>query len=495
MFLWFFPEAAEAVLKELDAEAIERLQSEAKRLDSSVSESADPELLMEFEQMLSLTAAHVPTAHETLLRTPRSSRPFPKSQAAPSRTLEHRPKIRSLTSNGCQSPLWLRHCSANSHGRSRFCHRVSPKRTAELLAALPEERRVKVAQELARDPRSPRHPGPAIGPGRDRARTLAAHGKCRLDRSSAAAGERSASGREVTARGDDRSHRAAGAGSGPFSCSTRSTSSKTWAPRPTARFRECWGRSIRTRLATALKDASEALQKRISKNLSNRARQALKEEMEFLTQPGSPKKIEAARQTITQGLGQARPPVRVRVAHRRPSLRERALVPRPRGLPSSPSAHLLTTPLNVPPPTYRISITVPQRPLGVALRTSSEPVPDLPPTADNRPTDPSLPQLAALQSLKNALEECSFQLEEATEIRVHNLRELQDLAVEIGIAVASRIVHEAIDAQHFNVHALVQQRSRPARFTTRDGSGCIPPMSAVLRERLAAEPAIGWAGV
>jgi len=54
-------------------------------------------------------------------------------------------------------------------------------------------------------------------------------------------------------------------------------------------------------LATAIKDSSEALQERISKNLSTRARQSLKEEIEFLTQV-SPKKVEQARQAITLAL-------------------------------------------------------------------------------------------------------------------------------------------------------------------------------------------------
>jgi flagellar assembly protein FliH len=132
--------------------------------------------------------------------------------------------------------------------------------------------------------------------------------------------------------------------------------------------------------------------------------------------------------------------------------------------------------------------------MGVAIRTLSETVPEAPPT-NTSSTDPGLPQMAALQSLTDALQDCSLQLEEATEIRVQNLRELQDLAVEIGIAVASRIVHEAIDANQFNVHALVQQAITACAVHNSGRVWLHPADVAVLRERLAAEPAIGWAGV
>lgn len=150
--------------------------------------------------------------------------------------------------------------------------------------------------------------------------------------------------------------------------------------------------------------------------------------------------------------------------------------------------------MNVPSTTHYVSIMVPRRPLGVVLRTSSEASPDgaTSETSHNRPESSDL---SAMQTLTEALTECSFQLDEASGIRVQNLRELQDLAVEIGIAVASRIVHEAIEAGQFNIRGLVQQAIDACAV---HGTGRVwlhPADFAVLQQRLAEEPATGWAGI
>jgi flagellar biosynthesis/type III secretory pathway protein FliH len=103
--------------------------------------------------------------------------------------------------------------------------------------------------------------------------------------------------------------------------------------------------------------------------------------------------------------------------------------------------------------------------------------------------------LSAIQALTESLTDCSLQLYEATEIRVQNLRELQDLAVEIGIAVASRIVHEAIDAGQFNVQELVQQAIDECAVHTTGRVWLNPADVALLQHRLTAVPTTGWAGV
>lgn len=301
MFLWFFPEAAEAVLKELDAEAIERLQSEAKRLDSSISETADPELLMEFEQMLSLTAAHVSPPPGDASASPTeqpSSAEKPSSPVAdfgtptedPIADLERLPIAALAQALQREQPRTI----------AILVSRVSPKRTAELLAALPEERRVKVAQELARDPRSPdilvRRLAQAVT---EHALSLPTESAVSTDRvqrlaSVLRAVEKSQRGAMIAAIEQQE----------PELALQLLDQIYVFEDLGLATDRTIQGvlAQVDTNtLATAIKDASEALQERISKNLGNRARQALKEEMEFLTQV-SPKKVELARQAITQAL-------------------------------------------------------------------------------------------------------------------------------------------------------------------------------------------------
>jgi flagellar motor switch protein FliG len=301
MFLWFFPEAAEAVLKELDAEAIERLQSEAKRLDSSISETADPELLMEFEQMLSLTAAHVspspgdasasPTEQPSSAEKPSSPvSDFGTPTEDPIADLERLPIAALAQALQREQPRTI----------AILVSRVSPKRTAELLAALPEERRVKVAQELARDPRSPdilvRRLAQAVT---EHALSLPTESAVSTDRvqrlaSVLRAVEKSQRGAMIAAIEQQE----------PELALQLLDQIYVFEDLGLATDRTIQGvlAQVDTNtLATAIKDASEALQERISKNLGNRARQALKEEMEFLTQV-SPKKVELARQAITQAL-------------------------------------------------------------------------------------------------------------------------------------------------------------------------------------------------
>jgi len=108
---------------------------------------------------------------------------------------------------------------------------------------------------------------------------------------------------------------------------------------------------------------------------------------------------------------------------------------------------------------------------------------------------PGHSDLNTFQALTDALTDCSQQLEEATEIRVQNLRELQDLAVEIGIAVASRIVHEAIEAGQFNIHGLVQQAINECAVHASGRVWLHPTDVAVLNQRLTTEHKTGWSGI
>lgn len=301
LFQWLFPNAAEAVLNELEPAAIERLQDEARRLESSVTETADPELLIEFEQMLSLTAVYLPPTSGDAKAT------APEQQSAAEKT-------KSLVADfgtPTEDPLAdlerlpipaLAQALLREQPRTIaiLINRVSPKKTAELLAALPEDRRVKVAQELARDPRSPdilvRRLAQAVT---EHALSLPTESEESTDRvqrlaSVLRAVEKSQRGSMIAAIEEQEPELAAQLLEQLYVFEDLvSATDRT--------IQGVLGQVDTNTLATALKDSSEELQERISKNLSTRARQSLKEEMEFLTQV-SPKKVEQARQAITQAL-------------------------------------------------------------------------------------------------------------------------------------------------------------------------------------------------
>ena len=301
LFQWLFPEAAEAVLKELDPEAIERLQDEAKRLESTVTETADLELLIEFEQMMSLAAAHIPptsvatsaTATEQQSAAQKSGTPvadFGTPTEDPLADLERLPIPALAQALQREQPRTI----------AILVNRVSPKKTAELLAALPEERRVKVIQELARDPRSPdflvRRLAQAVI---EHALSLPSESTGSTDRvqrlaSVLRAVEKSQRGAMIAAIEQQEPELAEQLLEQIYDFEDLGSATDRT-------IQGVLGQVDTNTLATALKDSSEALQERISKNLSTRMRQSLKEEMEFLTQV-SPKKVEQARQAMTQAL-------------------------------------------------------------------------------------------------------------------------------------------------------------------------------------------------
>ena len=301
LFQWFFPDAAEAVLKELDSDSIQRLQDEARRLDSSVTETADLELLIEFEQMLSLTAVHIPpmngatstTATEQQLAAEKSRNAvagFGTPTEDPIADLERLPIPSLARALQREQPRTI----------AILVSRVSPQKTAELLAALPEEHRFKVAQELARDPRSPdilvRRLAQAVI---EHALSLPSESAVSTDRvqrlaSVLRAVEKSQRGTMLAAIEQQEPELAAQLLEQIYVFEDLGSASDRT-------IQGVLGQVDTNTLATALKDSSDDLQERISKNLSTRARQSLKEEMEFLTQV-SPKKVEQARQAITQAL-------------------------------------------------------------------------------------------------------------------------------------------------------------------------------------------------
>ena len=301
LFQWLFPEAAEAVLKELDPEAIERLQDEAKRLESTVTETADLELLIEFEQMMSLAAAHIPptsvatsaTATEQQSAAQKSGNPvadFGTPTEDPLADLERLPIPALAQALQREQPRTI----------AILVNRVSPQKTAELLAALPEEQRVKVTQELIRDPRSPdilvRRLAQAVI---EHALSLPSESAASTDRvqrlaSVLRAVEKSQRGAMMAAIEQQEPELAAQLLEQIYVFEDLGSATDRT-------IQGVLGQVDTNTLATALKDSSEALQERISKNLSTRMRQSLKEEMEFLTQV-SPKKVEQARQAMTQAL-------------------------------------------------------------------------------------------------------------------------------------------------------------------------------------------------
>ncbi len=301
LYQWFFPEAAEAVLKELGSEGMQRLQVEAKRLDSLVTETVDPELLIEFEQMLSLAAVHIPptsvaistTATEQPSSDEKSGYPvadFGTPTEDPLADLVRLPISSLAQALQREQPRTI----------AILINRVSPQKTADLLAALPEERRIKVAQELARDPRAPdilvRRLAQAVI---EHALSLPTENAGSTDRvqrlvSVLRAVEKSQRGAMITAIEEQEPELAEQLLSQIYVFEDLGSASDRT-------IQGVLGQVDTNSLATALKDASEELQERISKNLSTRARQSLKEEMEFLTQV-SPKKVEQARQVITQAL-------------------------------------------------------------------------------------------------------------------------------------------------------------------------------------------------
>jgi len=301
LFQWFFPEAAEAVLKELDPAAIQHLQDEVKHLESAVTENADPELLIEFEQMLSLTAVHIPPTSGATSETAREYQSaaeksrilvadFGTPTEDPLADLERLPIPALAQALQREQPRTI----------AILINRLSPNKTAELLAALPEDRRVKVAQELARDPRSSdilvRRLAQAVT---EHALSLPSESEGSTDRvqrlaSVLRAVEKSQRGAMIAAIEQQEPELAAQLLEQIYVFEDISSATDRT-------IQGVLGQVDTNTLATALKDSSEALQERISKNLSTRARQSLKEEMEFLTQV-SPKKVEQARQAITQAL-------------------------------------------------------------------------------------------------------------------------------------------------------------------------------------------------
>ena len=301
LFQWFFPDAAEAVLKELDTEAIERLKDEANRLDSTVTETADPELLIEFEQMLSLAAVHMPPtsiATSTTATVQQSPAEKPRNLVAdfgtptedPLADMERLPIPALAQALLREQPRTI----------AILINRVSPQKTAELLAALPEEQRVKVAQELARDPRAPdilvRRLAQAVTEHALSLPTESAGSTDRVQRLASVlrAVEKSQRGAMIAAIEQQEPELAAQLLDQIYVFEDLGSATDRT-------IQGVLGQVDTNTLATALKDSSEALQERISKNLSTRARQSLKEEMEFLTEV-SPKKVEQARQAITQAL-------------------------------------------------------------------------------------------------------------------------------------------------------------------------------------------------
>ena len=301
LFQWFFPEAAEAVLKELDPEAIERMQDEANRLDSTVTGTADLELLIEFEQMLSLAEVHVPRSNVATSAAAADYQSAAEKSASlvadfgtptvdPLADLERLPIPSLAQALQREQPRTI----------AILINRVSPKKTAELLAALPEDRRVKVTQELARDPRAPdilvRRLAQAVI---ENALSLPSEDAASTDRV-----ERLASVLRAVEKSQRGAMLAAIEQQEPELAEKLLEQIYVFEDLGSATDRTIQGvlgQVDTNTLATALKDSSEALQERISKNLSTRARQSLKEEMEFLTQV-SPKKVEQARQAITQAL-------------------------------------------------------------------------------------------------------------------------------------------------------------------------------------------------
>ena len=300
LFQWFFPKAAEAVLKVLDPEAIERLQDEAKRLDSTVTETADLELLIEFEQMLSLAEVHVPPTSDATATATKQPSAAEKSKAL---AADFGTPTEDPVADLERLPI---HALAQALQREQprtiaiLINRVSPQKTAELLAAFPEEQRVKVAQELARDPRSPdillRRLAQAVT---EHALSLPPENPGSTDRvqrlaSVLRAVEKSQRGVMLAAIEQQEPELAGQLLDQLYVFEDLSSATDRT-------IQGVLGQVDTNTLAIALKDSSEALQERISKNLSTRARQSLKEEMEFLTQV-SPKKVEQARQAITQAL-------------------------------------------------------------------------------------------------------------------------------------------------------------------------------------------------
>ena len=301
LFQWFFPDAAEAVLKELDTEAIERLKDEANRLDSTVTETADPELLIEFEQMLSLAAVHMPStsiapsATDTVQQSPAEKTrslvaDFGTPTEDPIADMERLPIPALAQALLREQPRTI----------AILINRVSPQKTAELLAALPEEQRVKVAQELARDPRSPeilvRRLAQAVTEHALSLPTEIAGSTDRVQRLASVlrAVEKSQRGAMIAAIEQQEPELAAQLLDQIYVFEDLGSNTDRT-------IQGVLGQVDTNTLATAMKDSSEALQERISKNLSTRARQSLKEEMEFLTEV-SPKKVEQARHAITQAL-------------------------------------------------------------------------------------------------------------------------------------------------------------------------------------------------
>ncbi|SFI26057.1 FliH/SctL family protein [Planctomicrobium piriforme] len=113
------------------------------------------------------------------------------------------------------------------------------------------------------------------------------------------------------------------------------------------------------------------------------------------------------------------------------------------------------------------------------------------------PVPASFPQGAAKPvaepDLRPLLEQISAQLVEVEQRRQQSLFELQHVAIELSIAVASQLVHEALSREQFAVEELVRHAVDKMGLGSPVSVTLNPTDLTLLQKRLAKQPA-SWSG-
>lgn len=143
----------------------------------------------------------------------------------------------------------------------------------------------------------------------------------------------------------------------------------------------------------------------------------------------------------------------------------------------------------------RYTIPVPH-PIGeIRVRTESfgqryEPVPEPPPLAPEPPpyVPPPQPAPPDPEEMRQLLAHLGELVQEHEQRRQESLGELQQLAVELAVAVASRVVHQAIDENQFGVRKLVDGLLDRLGLAEPVAIGLHPRDLELLEEHLVREP-------
>jgi hypothetical protein len=144
---------------------------------------------------------------------------------------------------------------------------------------------------------------------------------------------------------------------------------------------------------------------------------------------------------------------------------------------------------------FRQRIHFPTSPSGIRIKGSAAPVetvmikPSAPPAPVVFPTEtvtkPTPPKPAAEPDLRPLLTALSHSIQEVEQRRQQSLGELQHLAVELSVAIASQLVFQAVDRGEFGVEELVRQAIHRFNLSDPITIALHPDDLALLQSRIA----------